>query len=593
MSSYSTAISTTRALADAGNRRGQERPDWPKIWFSKLCRFHKRPVDVHWDFDAEEVIRFLKSLRDSGSPAWKRLKAIEALIRFREQNPTSSSAPDLQFIVAKLLQLATSEKRRSDSRRSNQSSNHYQNSAAADSFDADEEPVGLIDPREMQPIQTMRIKLRLKGRSRSTEIAYTKWLRRFLLSLNIQTLDQCSVITKEQVVAFLTDLVIDGDVAPSTQDQAFYSLLFFFEHVLERELGDVDSLRSTKPKLRPTVMSKQEVQRVLSQLNGTWKIIAQLLYGCGLRISEALRLRVMDFDFDQRQIVIHNSKGKKSRLVPLPESLVEDLRQLINNRRQLHERDLDNGLASVWLPYALDRKFPNAHREFKWQFLFASHRHSKNKRTARMHRHHLHRDSFSQGLRKAVGKSGVQKYITSHTFRHSFATHLLQSGIDIRTVQELLGHQDVSTTMIYTHVLFDEDRPVLSPLDSLNDSTTSATNEVRAHRVGGKVSPEGGRGCGPSADHEASGRYMEPAPEPELIPFAAVNGRSESGRSEFGRSESTKSGGVQIGQPPCESECDPSVSASWMNWKILFTFSRRLRLYSKPSGSPRSPRSAA
>ncbi len=478
MGSYSTAISTARALTDVGNRPERNRPDWPKIWFGKFCRFHKRSVDTQWDFSEQQVIQFLQSLRDSGSPAWKRLKAIEALVQFRQQNPTSVPAPDLQFIVAKLSQLATCEKRQADSQPSNRGSRRHPDSSTMDSFDAEQEPVGLLDPGEMKPIQAMRIKLRLSGRSPNTETAYTKWLRRFLHSLNIETLDQCSDISKEHVVAFLTDLVVDGDVAPSTQDQAFYSLLFFFEHVLERELGDVDALRSTKPKLRPTVMSKQEVQRVLSQLVGMWKIIAQLLYGCGLRISEALRLRVMDFDFDQRQIVIHNSKGKKSRLVPLPESLVEDLQQLIHNRRQLHERDLENGMASVWLPHALNRKFPNAHREFKWQFLFASHRHSKNKRTGRMHRHHRHRDSFSQALRKAVGNSCVQKYITSHTFRHSFATHLLQSGIDIRTVQELLGHQDVSTTMIYTHVLFDDERPVLSPLDLLDDSTPSPNSEI-------------------------------------------------------------------------------------------------------------------
>ncbi len=467
MGNYSTTISTTRAVADLAARPERKNPDWPKIWFAKLCRFHQRPIDSRWEFNAQHVVQFLQSLRDSGSSAWKRLKATEALIQFRERHPTQAPAPDLQFIFNKLSQLAAREKHSPDSRSGSRGSHSRQKSPPSDTFDPDEEPVGLIDPKEREAIRAMRIKLRLMGRTRNTETAYTKWLRRFLHSLNIRSLDQCSGISKHHVVAFLTDLVVDGDVAPSTQDQAFYSLLFFFEHVLERELGDVNALRSTKPKLRPTVMSKPEVQRVLEQLVGVWKIIAQLLYGCGLRISEALRLRIKDFDFDQRQIVIHNSKGKKSRLVPLPESLVDDLKRLIENRAKLHERDLENGMASVWLPHALNRKFPNAHREFKWQFLFASHRHSKNKRTGRMHRHHRHRDSFSQALRKAVVKSGLQKYITSHTFRHSFATHLLQSGIDIRTVQELLGHQDVSTTMIYTHVLFDEDRPVLSPLDLL------------------------------------------------------------------------------------------------------------------------------
>jgi len=576
MGSYSTTISTTRAFADQASQSKQKSPDWPRIWFAKLCRFHKRPVDAQWEFEPRHVVEFLKSRLKSGSPAWKRLKAAEALIQFRERHPTSGAIPDLQFIVEKLSQLAAVERKQSASGADGNRCRQRRSPRIPDQSEPNDEPVGWINPRESEPIQAMRIKLRLIGRSTNTETAYIKWLRRFLHSLNIQTLDQCSDISKEHVVAFLTDLVVDGDVAPSTQDQAFYSLLFFFEHVLERELGDVDALRSSKPKLRPTVMSKQEVQRVLSQLVGIWKIIAQLLYGCGLRISEALRLRVMDFDFDQRQIVIHNSKGKKSRLVPLPESLVEDLQQLINNRRQLHEWDLENGMASVWLPHALNRKFPNAHREFKWQFLFASHRHSKNKRTGRMHRHHRHRDSFSQALRKAVGKSCVQKYITSHTFRHSFATHLLQAGIDIRTVQELLGHQDVSTTMIYTHVLFDENRPVLSPLDLLDDSTPSPLSEIWVDPVEAQDSSTSGRHFGPLEDNRDSVGNMEPGPSRDLIPRAAVNRQSESTKTEV----------LQIGQPGDS----PRLSRTWMSWKKLVSFPGKLRFR---FNSNRSTRSAA
>ena len=489
MGRYSTTISTTRATEDLAARPQKKSPDWPKIWFGKLCRFHKRPIESQWEFNDQHVVEFLKSLRDSGTATWKRLKATEALIQFREQNPTPGPHPDLRFIVKKLSELAAAENKQSGSGTRGNSRRQRQLPNSSNEVEPDAEPVGWINPRESEPIRAMRIKLRRLDRADNTESAYIKWLRRFLRSLNITTLEQCSDIDKDHVVAFLTDLVVDGDVAPSTQDQAFYSLMFFFERVLERELKDVEALRSTKPKLRPSVMSKHEVQGVLEQLVGIWKIIAQLLYGCGLRISEALRLRVKDFDFDQRQIVIHNSKGKKSRLVPLPESMVDDLKQLIENRRLLHERDLENGMASVWLPYALQRKFPNAHREFKWQFLFASHRHSKNKRTGRMHRHHRHRDSFAKALRKAVAESGLLKYITSHTFRHSFATHLLQSGTDIRTVQELLGHQDVSTTMIYTHVLFDEDRPVLSPLDLLvGSSGCSHPSELQAANPRGQNS---------------------------------------------------------------------------------------------------------
>ncbi len=353
MGSYSTTVSTTRAHADVAVKQEPKRPDWPKIWFTKLCRFHKHAVDSQWEFNDQHVIQFLVSRRDAGTPAWKRLKATEALIQFRDQHPTPGAKPDLQFIVKKLSQLAASERKRTGSASNHDRRGQRQACQGSDQSEFEEEPVGWINPRESEPIQAMRVKLRLMGRSPNTETAYIKWLRRFLNSLNVSTMEQCSKIFKDQVVAFLTDLVVDGDVAPSTQDQAFYSLLFFFEHVLERELGDVDALRSTKPKLRPTVMSKPEVQRILDQLVGVWLIVAQLLYGCGLRISEALRLRIKDFDFDQRQIVIHNSKGKKSRLVPLPESLVDDLKRLIENRRQLHERDLDKrdgvGMVAIWL----------------------------------------------------------------------------------------------------------------------------------------------------------------------------------------------------------------------------------------------------
>jgi hypothetical protein len=196
-------------------------------------------------------------------------------------------------------------------------------------------------------------------------------------------------------------------------------------------------------------------------------VIGQLLYGCGLRLTECLRLRIKDFDFDQRLIEIHNSKGEKSRFVPFPEQLVEPLRELIEKRTVLHAKDTDIGVASVWLPFALARKFPNAHAQLKWQFLFASAKLSRDPKTGQMHRHHLHSDTFPDQLKKAVDACKLRKHATSHTFRHSFATHLLQSGTDIRVIQELLGHNDIATTMIYTHVLARPDIKIVSPLDRL------------------------------------------------------------------------------------------------------------------------------
>lgn len=407
------------------------------------------------------MIAFLRSRVERNEPAWKRLKIVEGLIRFQKDVPEDEQT-DLAFVRGKLMERAAQEKAAGGG------------VAGADGSDeppevsrTPEEIVGKINPRENPLLQDLRRKLRLAGRAPNTEVAYVKWVRRFLKSRDVSTREQCLTVDRKDVEAFLTDLVVDGNVADSTQMQAFYGIQYFFHSVLEKQIGDVDALRSNKPKLRPTVMSTGEVRRVLDQFSGRYAVIAGLLYGSGLRVSEALRLRVKDFDFDQRLITVFCGKGKKSRLVPLPENLIPDLQALLVQRREVHDQDVLAGRASVWLPDALERKFPAAGGEFRWQFLFCSNRHSKDPRTGRRHRHHLHRDSFAAVLRKAVNAADIMKYITSHTFRHSFATHLLQAGADIRTVQELLGHSDVSTTMIYTHVLFDPDRPVRSPLDLL------------------------------------------------------------------------------------------------------------------------------
>ena len=216
----------------------------------------------------------------------------------------------------------------------------------------------------------------------------------------------------------------------------------------------------------PTVLSPQEVVQVFDGLRGVYLVIAMLLYGCGMRISEAMRLRMKDIDFDNKRIEIHQSKGDKSRTVPLPEELVAPLKRMMKSREVLHEHDLADGTASVWLPHALSRKYPSAHRELRWQFLFASDRLARDPRTRRLHRHHKRCDTFNSHLRRAVELAGLLKHVTSHTFRHCFATHLLWTGTDIRMIQELLGHEDVKTTMIYTHVV--NQASVTSPLDRLN-----------------------------------------------------------------------------------------------------------------------------
>lgn len=429
----------------AGQGSGQE--DWASIWFGKLARFHRIKQPEHWQFTEQHVIDFLRSRLKAGTPAWKRLRIVEGLIGYRNRE-RQSQTPRLEPIRAKLQEIALREK--------------YQ-----DDEETIEEVAGKVDPDDPDIVQQMQRTMRLQRKRLNTERAYLKWLRRFMRERCLKSASDFADIGPADVESFLTDLAVDGDVAPSTQDQAFYSLLFLFEHVLKRDLGMINAIRSDKQKRIPTVMSEAEVTAVLGRLSGVYLQIAQLLYGCGMRISECLRLRVKDIRFDLLQIEVHDGKGSKSRLVPLPVQLVEPLQRLVKSRGVLHAKDLESGEASVWLPHALSRKYPAAHQEFKWQFLFASAKFSRDPRSGRRHRHHLHWSTFAEHLKQAVRAARVLTHVTSHTFRHSFATHLLAAGTDIRTIQELLGHSDIATTMIYTHVLTRKDITVVSPLDRL------------------------------------------------------------------------------------------------------------------------------
>ena len=272
---------------------------------------------------------------------------------------------------------------------------------------------------------------------------------------------------RQEIEAFLSHLAKDLNVASSTQNQAFNALLFLYKHILQKQLDDkINAIRAKKPRRLPTVMTNEESMAVINALSGTNQLMAKLLYGCGMRLMECIRLRVKDIDFAMNQIMVRDGKGKIDRITILPESVIPDLQTHLKRVKTIHENDLSRGYGRVYLPYALSRKYAQADREWGWQYVFPSKSLSKNPRTGEIRRHHIHENSLQKAVKSAARLVHISKPVSCHSFRHSFATRLLENGYDIRTVQELLGHKDVSTTMIYTHVLNKGGKAVRSPIDA-------------------------------------------------------------------------------------------------------------------------------
>ncbi|MDK9701731.1 MAG: integron integrase [Sulfuritalea sp.] len=314
-------------------------------------------------------------------------------------------------------------------------------------------------------LDQVRGKIRLKHYSLRTEQTYVDWIKRFIRHFGKR---HPRDLGAAEVEAFLTHLAVVGRVAASTQNQAKSALLFLYREVLGNELPWLDNVEQAKaPRRLPVVLTRDEIHAVLSRLSGTHWLIASLLYGTGLRLMECLRLRVKDIEFARGEILVRDGKGFKDRVTMLPESLSKPLEEHLSKVRALHERDVADGGGEVFLPYALSRKYPRAGREWRWQFVFPSGALSTDPRDGCIRRHHLQDQAVQRAMKQAVRDAGVVKPATPHTLRHSFATHLLEGGYDIRTVQELLGHSDVSTTMIYTHVLNKGGRGVVSPIDRM------------------------------------------------------------------------------------------------------------------------------
>jgi integron integrase len=322
-------------------------------------------------------------------------------------------------------------------------------------------PVPISKPRLLDRV---REAIRRKHYSRRTEETYIHWIKRFIYFTGKR---HPADMGAAEVTAFLNHLSAERHVASATQNQALSALLFLYKEALEQTLPWLDGLDRVKRPVRlPVVLSEAEVRALLAQLEGTKWLMASLLYGAGLRLRECLLLRVKDVDFSYRQILVREGKGGKDRVTMLPEAVMQPLYVHLGRVHALHRRDLAEGYGEVWLPDALSRKYPRAGYEWGWQFVFPSKNRSVDPETGVIRRHHVYPDTLHRTVKCAACEAGIYKPVSSHVLRHSFATHLLQAGYDIRTVQELLGHSDVSTTMIYTHVMNKGGRGVKSPLDS-------------------------------------------------------------------------------------------------------------------------------
>jgi len=320
--------------------------------------------------------------------------------------------------------------------------------------------------REKSPfLQRVRAAIRVRHYSIRTEKAYVRWIVRFIRFHRYRHPED---MAEPEVVAFLSYLATQRNVAAATQNQAFNALVFLYKAVLDRPLGDLGGLvRAKQPQRLPTVLTAEEVGRVLRCLDGHHWLPACLMYGSGLRLMESMRLRVKDLDFDHRAIVVRSGKGSKDRVVTLPDELIIPLKRHLQAVRLIHEKDLADGYGEVFLPHALARKYPSAGYEWGWQYVFPSGRRSEDPHSDVVRRHHVDPGAVQKAVRQAVRRAGIEKPASCHTLRHSFATHLLERGMDIRTVQEQLGHSDIRTTQIYTHVLNRGGSAVLSPLGSV------------------------------------------------------------------------------------------------------------------------------
>jgi len=314
-------------------------------------------------------------------------------------------------------------------------------------------------------LDLVRDKIRFKHYSYSTEKTYVHWIKQYIL---FHQKKHPLEMGKIEIETYLTTLATKNRVSPTTQNQAFSAILFLYKEVLGVDISqwDIQALRAQERKHIPVVLSKDEVKKVLQNIPMEYSLLVHLMYGCGLRMNEALNLRVKDIDFGFDKIYVWDSKSLKDRTIPLPQKLKSQLLEQVDRVNALHKADLDNGYGRVYIPYALEKKYPKAKIEIKWQFLFPMKNISTDPRSKEKRRHHVHPQTLGRNIKVASQKANLNKRVTSHIFRHSYATHLLQAGVDLRSIQELLGHRSVETTMVYTHVVSEMNKAkLISPLD--------------------------------------------------------------------------------------------------------------------------------
>ncbi|MBN1850052.1 MAG: integron integrase [Deltaproteobacteria bacterium] len=321
----------------------------------------------------------------------------------------------------------------------------------------------------MRLLDQVRVIIRKKHYSYKTEKAYIQWIKRYIYFNNKK---HPKDLSEKEISRFISHLAINRRVSASTQNQALNAIVFLYKQVLKIELGDFGPMeRAKRPKKLPVVLTPNEIERLLILIDGNKGLMARLIYGCGLRLMECLRLRVKDIDFNMNQVIVRSGKGNKDRVTMLPETLKPLLEEQLKRVKLIHEMDLKNGLGEVELPFALARKYKNAAKEWHWQYVFPSEKLSRDPRTGRIGRHHIDESCLQKAVKFAARKAGIPKPVSPHAFRHSFATHLLENGYDIRTVQELLGHNDVATTMVYTHVMNKGGMAAKSPLDMMGSGS--------------------------------------------------------------------------------------------------------------------------